>query len=259
MIMAVAVLCLGILLGTGSRMEGEDIIPSSSRGTAGAYAMPGPIDASTEAYVMPSSSSEETEKYSMPFSYSEETGAYFMPGIFGRWRWGWFMPEFPDWDSLIPSSGEETEEDLRTELSDEEREKIINELMEFCKEHKEKLNEMSEYFINEVEDISDYRDEEKLPDIEELAGSFTDEEGREILEQLELSYTSRYYHEPGVRHVYFYYGKWMYPNDAFMIVYIEADGEKLERVIDGMYDPTWYDVRKIDKRLYVVNESWPLE
>ena len=245
------VMMAAIVLGTGLLLW-ISCLPS---GETGAYFMLGPYGVEPSTYYEVYYPNED----SMLFSYREETGAYFMPGIFGRWRWGWFMPELPDWDSLIPSSGEETEEDLRTELSEEEREKIINELMAFCKEHKEKLNEMSEYFINEVEDISDYQDEEKLPDIEELAGSFTDEEGREILEQLELSYTSRYYHEPGVRHVYFYYGKWMYPNDAFMIAYIEADGEKLERVIDGMYDPTWYDVRKIDKRLYVVNESWPLE
>ena len=47
---------------------------------------------------------------------------------------------------------------------------------------------MSEYFINAVEDISDYQDGEKLPDIEELVDAFTDEESREILEKLEPYY-----------------------------------------------------------------------
>ena len=83
--------------------------------------------------------------------------------------------------NVIPfSSDRETEEDNKNSLSDAEREKILNELTVFCNEHKEKLNEMSEYFLDAVEDLSDYEDESKLPDIDSLAGKFTDEESKEI-------------------------------------------------------------------------------
>ena len=161
--------------------------------------------------------------------------------------------------NVIPfSSDRETEEDNKNSLSDAEREKILNELTVFCNEHKEKLNEMSEYFINAVEEISDYKDKKKLPDIEELAGAFTDEESREILEKLNPYYPDAYNYKHEFKQVYYYYPydyEEEYAAPEFKVVYIKTDGKELERFLDDM--DTGWEVRKIDKHLFAVLESWP--
>ena len=72
------------------------------------------------------------------------------------------------------------EEEVLISLSEGEKAEKLKDLAMFCNEHREKLNEMSEYFLDAVEDLSDYEDESKLPDIDSLAGKFTDEESKEI-------------------------------------------------------------------------------
>lgn len=159
-------------------------------------------------------------------------------------------------DDMPSSSVENTEEDFKNVLSDEESEKILNELTTFCNEHKEKLNEMSEYFLDAVEDLSDYGDESKLPDIDSLAGKFTDEESKEILDKLEPYYPIGYGEE--FKQVYYYYSydyEGEYPDPEFIVVYIKTDGKELERFLEDM--DTGWEVRKIDKYLFVVLESWP--
>ena len=65
MLMVAAVLCLGLLLGAGSRMAGEFIMVSSSKR---AYVMPGLVDARES-----SDSGEEPEERLIPFSASGES------------------------------------------------------------------------------------------------------------------------------------------------------------------------------------------
>lgn len=162
-------------------------------------------------------------------------------------------------ESVMPSSSAgETEEDFKTSLSDEEREKMLNELTTFCNEHKENLNEMSEYFLDAVEEVSDYKDKKKLPDIEELAAAFVDEESREILEKLKPYYPYEYDYSYEFKQVYFYYPydyEGEYSDVEFKVVYIDTDGEELEIFMENM--STGWEVRKIDKHLFVVLESWP--
>lgn len=155
---------------------------------------------------------------------------------------------------LVAGCGTE-EEDISPSLSEGEEAEKLKELAMFCNEHREKLNEMSEYFLDAVEDVSDYEDEEELPDIDELAAALTDEESKEILEKLEPYYPLGYGEE--FKQVYYYYPydyKGEYPDPEFIVVYIEADGRKLEDILN---DVCWPEVRKIDKRLFAVIERCP--
>lgn len=154
---------------------------------------------------------------------------------------------------LVAGCGTE-EEDIPPSLSEGEKAEKLKDLAMFCNEHREKLNEMSEYFLNAVEDLSDYEDESKLPDIDELAAALTDEESKAILEKLDPYY-------PGGTGAefkavfYFYEGD--YENADFMVVYIEEDGRKLENIFNTN-KVCWQEVRKIDKHLFAVIEEWPL-
>lgn len=142
------------------------------------------------------------------------------------------------------------EEDALPSLSSAEKAEKLKDLAAFCNEHREKLNEMSEYFLDAVEDVSDYEDDGKLPDIDELAGTFTDEESKEVLEKLDPYYPSGYGSK--FKQVYYYY-EGGYANAAFRVLYIEADWERLEEFLDLRF---WEEVQKIDKHLFAVIEYW---
>lgn len=147
------------------------------------------------------------------------------------------------------------EEEVLISLSEGEKAEKLKDLAAFCNEHREKLNEMSEYFLDAVEDLSDYGDESKLPDIDSLAGKFTDEESKEILDKLEPYYPLGYGEE--FKQVYYYYPydyKGEYPDPEFIVVYIEADGRMLEDILN---DVCWPEVQKIDKHLFAVIERCP--
>ena len=147
------------------------------------------------------------------------------------------------------------EEDIRPSLSKAEKAEKLKDLAMFCNEHREKLNEMSEYFVNAVENLSDYGDESKLPDIDSLAGKFTDEESKEILDKLEPYYPRGSGAE--FKDVYYSYESGGdYYNTRFMVLYIGTDGRMLE---DFLNLPYWAEVQKIDKHLFAVIEEWPLE
>ncbi len=192
-IMAAAVLCLGLLLGAGSRSA--------------------PF-IKTKAYNMLTFVDDRTEKKLKPFSSSGRIGMYVMPGAFeepfedfyGR-SWGELVIYTITTSENFPSSEKVKEE------------KILNELSAFCNEHREKLNEMSEYFINAVEDVSDYQDGERLPDIEELAEEFTDEESREIQEKLRPYYPGFDADEGRFKRVYYHYP---YDYPIFTVIYLKA-------------------------------------
>ena len=146
------------------------------------------------------------------------------------------------------------EEDILPSLSEGEEAEKLMDLAMFCNEHREKLNELSEYFLDAVEDVSDYEDEEKLPDIDELAAALTDKESKEILEKLEPYYSVRSGAEfKEVR--YSYESDCDYFNTTFMVLYIGAGGRTLEGFL---HLPYWAEVRKIDKHLFAVIEEWPL-
>ena len=146
------------------------------------------------------------------------------------------------------------EEEVLISLSEGEKAEKLKDLAAFCNEHREKLNEMSQCFIDAVEDLSDYEDESKLPDIDKLAGKFTDEESKEILEKLEPYYSVRSGAEfKEVR--YSYESDCDYFNTTFMVLYIGAGGRTLEGFL---HLPYWAEVRKIDKHLFAVIEEWPL-
>lgn len=165
------------------------------------------------------------------------------------------MKEIEEKDIMTSSS----EEDMVEKVSPfprEAREEILNELTEFCNEHKEKLNEMSEYYINAVEDVSDYKDDEKLPDIGELSSMFTDEEGSEILKKLLPYYPSESNYGYKFKQVYYPYEQT--PVELYMVAYIGADGEELEAFMDDM-STNWIEVREIDKHLFVIWEYTPIE
>ena len=253
MLMVAAVLCLGLLLGAGSRMAGEFIMVSSSKR---AYVMPGLVDARES-----SDSGEEPEERLIPFSASGGAGMYVMPGPFdyyGRSGADLAMDAVIDWEAF-PSP--EVEDGLLA-LPYEEREKRLNELTAFCKEHKEKLNEISEYLINAAENISDYQDGEPLLDAEELAGTFTDEKSREILEKLKPYYLVGFDAEEGFgsfKGVSYYYpydddydGEYTYPD--YMAFYLKGDKEKL---LDFFSGRRYWITREIDEHLFAVMESLP--
>lgn len=152
---------------------------------------------------------------------------------------------------LVAGCGTE-EEDIQPSLSEGEKAEKLKDLAMFCNEHREKLNEMSEYFLDAVEDLSDYEDESKLPDIDELGAALTDEESKEVLKKLVPYYPDGFGAE--LKKVYYYY-EGGYENAEFIVVYIEADGRMLE---DFLNLPYWAEVRKIDKHLFAVIEEWPL-
>ncbi len=147
------------------------------------------------------------------------------------------------------------EEEVLISLSKGEQAEKLKDLAAFCNEHREKLNEMSEYFLDAVEDVSDYEDEEKLPDIDELAAALTDKESKEILDKLESYYPLGYREES--KQVYYYYPydyEGECPDPEFIVVYIKADGRMLE---ESLNNPCWPEVRKIDKYLFAVIERCP--
>lgn len=247
MLMAAAVLCLGLLLGAGSSMA----VSYSSRGV---YVIPGLIDASE-----PSDSSEEPEEKLVPFSASGEAGMYVMPGPFERWGHGASFAISSFIGHAFPSREEEFG---LLALPYEESEKRLNELTAFCKEHKEKLNEISEYLIHAAENISDYQDEEPLLDDEELAGTFTDEKSRKILEKLKPYYLVGFDAEEGFgsfKGVSYYYpynddydGEYTYPD--YMVFYLKGDKENL---LDFFSGRRHWITQEIDEHLFAVMESLP--
>ncbi len=247
MLMAAAVLCLGLLLGAGSSMA----VSYSSRGV---YVIPGLIDASE-----PSDSSEEPEEKLVPFSASGEAGMYVMPGPFERWGHGASFAISSFIGQAFPSREEEFG---LLALPYEESEKRLNELTAFCKEHKEKLNEISEYLIHAAENISDYQDEEPLLDDEELAGTFTDEKSRKILEKLKPYYLVGFDAEEGFgsfKGVSYYYpynddydGEYTYPD--YMVFYLKGDKENL---LDFFSGRRHWITQEIDEHLFAVMESLP--
>lgn len=111
---------------------------------------------------------------------------------------------------------------------------------------------MSEYFINAVEDISDYQDGEKLPDIEELVDAFTDEESREILEKLEPYYPVGFDVDDGIGLFKRVYYRYPYDYPIFTVLYLKADKEKLLDFFSASY---FWTTQKIDKYLFVVMEK----
>lgn len=135
------------------------------------------------------------------------------------------MEEMEEEDIMPCSFGEDMVEKVPP-FPREAREEILNEITEFCNEHKEKLNEMSEYYINAVEDVSDYKNHEKLPDIGELSSVFTDEEGSGILKKLLPYYPSESDYGYKFKQVYYPYEQT--PVELYMVAYIGADGEELE-------------------------------
>lgn len=249
MLMAAAVLCLGLLLGAGSRMAGEFIMVSSSKRT---YVMPGLVDARESSY-----SSEEPEEKLVPFSASGEAGMYVMPGPFERWGHGASFAISSFIGQAFPAP---EEENGVLALPYEESEKRLNELTAFCKEHKEKLNEISEYLLNAAENISDYQDGEPLPDTEELADIFTDEESREILEKLTPYYFVGFDVDEGFGsfkgvsydYPYDYDEEYTYPD--YMAFYLKGDKEKL---LDFFSGRRYWITREIDEHLFAVMESLP--
>ena len=231
--MTAAVLCLGLLLGIGSRM-------ASSIGKTKAYNMLAPTDVRIGVVYL---SGWENEEKLIPFSSSGKTGMYVIPGPFEG-------PYGRSWADFVISAGTNWG-DFPSPMEEEE-EKILNELTVFCNGHKEKLNEMSEYFVNAVEDISDYQDEERLPDIEELASVFTDEESRKILEKLEPYYPIGFDADDGgglFKRVYY---RCPYDYPVFTVVYLKADQEKLMNFFSASY---FWTTQKIDKYLFVVMEK----
>ena len=165
------------------------------------------------------------------------------------------IKEMEEKDVAPRSSGEDMVEKVPP-FPREAREEILNELTEFCNEHKEKLNEMSEYYINAVEDVSDYKNHEKLPDIGELSSVFTDEEGSGILKKLLPYYPSESDYGYKFKQVYYPYEQT--PAELYIVAYIGADGEELESFMDDM-SANWMEVREIDKHLFVIWEYTPLE
>ena len=145
------------------------------------------------------------------------------------------------------------EEDIRPFLSKAEKAEKLKDLVMFCNEHREKLNEMSEYFLDAVEDVSDYEDDGKLPDIDELAAALTDKESKEVLEQLGPYYPSAYHYGLDFKQVYYYY-EGEYDNAQFIAVYIETDGKELDDFLMSR-QPFWPEVQKIDKHLFAVIRS----
>ncbi len=249
LIMAATVLCLGLLLGAGSRMA----VSYSSRGV---HVIPGLIDASE-----PSDSSEVPEEKLVPFSASGEAGMYVMPGPFDHsWRSGAYLAisAVINWEDF---PAPEVEDGVHA-LPYEESEKRLNELTAFCKEHKEKLNEISEYLIHAAENISDYQDEEPLLDDEELAGTFTDEKSRKILEKLKPYYLVGFDAEEGFgsfKGVSYYYpynddydGEYTYPD--YMVFYLKGDKENL---LDFFSGRRHWITQEIDEHLFAVMESLP--
>ena len=221
--MAATVFCLGLLLGVVSR--------SASSIKTKAYNMLSPVDDRTEEKLIPFSSSGRTGMYVMPGSFEEP-----FEDSFGR-SWGELVIYTITTSENFPSSEKVKEE------------KILNELSAFCNKHKEKLNEMSEYFINAVKDVSDYQDGERLPDIEELAEVFTDEESKEILEKLEPYYPGFDAEDGGFKRVYYSYP---YDYPIFTVVYLKADKEMLLHFFSESY---FWTTQKIDKYLFVVMEK----
>lgn len=234
--MAAAVLCLGLLLCTGSRIA--SVIEKT-----GAYNMLASADARTAEYP----SGGETRENFIPFSSSGKMGMYIMPGPFEKPFDGSYGRPWAEFMLYVAANWENF-----PSAEKKEEEKIINELTAFCNGHKEKLNEMSEYFINAVEDISDYQDGEKLPDIEELVDAFTDEESREILEKLEPYYPVGFDVDDGIGLFKRVYYRYPYDYPIFTVLYLKADKEKLLDFFSASY---FWTTQKIDKYLFVVMEK----
>lgn len=236
--MAAAVLCLGLLLVAGGRSA------SSIK---------------TQAYNMLSPADDRAEEKLIPFSSNGRTGMYVMPGPFdhfGRSGADLAMDAVIDWEAFPAPE----EENGVLALPYEESEKRLNELTAFCKEHKEKLNEISEYLINAAENISDYQDGEPPPDTEELAGTFTDEKSREILEKLKPYYLVGFDAEEGFgsfKGVSYYYPydydeEYTYPD--YKVFYLKGDKEKL---LDFFSGRRYWITQEIDEHLFAVMESLP--
>lgn len=93
---------------------------------------------------------------------------------------------------------------------------------------------------------------------EDNKNSLSDAESREILEKLNPYYPDAYNYKHEFKQVYYYYPydyEEEYAAPEFKVVYIKTDGKELERFLDDM--DTGWEVRKIDKHLFAVLESWP--
>lgn len=243
--MTAAVLCLGLLLVAGSRM-------ASSIQTK-AYNILAPVDDRAEEKLIPFSSNGRTGMYVIPGTFEES-----FEGPYGRSWAELAMDAVIDWEAFPAPE----EENGVLALPYEESEKRLNELTAFCKEHKEKLNEISEYLINAAENISDYQDGEPLLDAEELAGMFTDEKSREILEKLKPYYLVGFDAEEGFgsfKGVSYYYpydddydGEYTYPD--YMAFYLKGDKEKF---LDFFSGRRYWITQEIDEHLFAVMESLP--
>ena len=138
------------------------------------------------------------------------------------------------------------------------------ELVAFGEAHRDILNEMSEFFVDAVDQDVPYpevdakRWRKSFPSIEKLAEGFTDEESQIVLEKLSPYYRTDNDDFIELRYVYGHCGEYGKHNPHYYrFVYLDTDGEQLEEYLELKRNALFYWCRiyKLNEHLYAVEET----
>lgn len=167
--------------------------------------------------------------------------------------------------ALLGSGCAKEKDAMRYAPPQEELDAMWEELVAFGEEHRDTLNEMSEFFVDAVDkeafyNAKDYKNRDKQwPKLEDLEAAFTDEGSKQMLERLSPYYSSENSDFIEIRYTYGQCGEYGKQNPRFYwIVYLDAGGEQLEQYLEyKLHDiDSWVRGYKLDEHLYAVEYTF---